>query len=432
VYVADIDEALSAAGKVPLLDDALVDFLHFGSLGWMLQRPDCERDAVHGIFPDLRGLADPLGGNPYRMEEVLSRVHVDMLISLLALNQKKCVIVDLDGTLWPGVLAETGSPFAWRPEVSGQYSFIGLYFGLHEALKMLLARGILLACVSKNDLSTVTELWRYPLTYPHDRLLSLDDFVAHRINWADKVSNITSICDELGVSLTSAVFIDDNPVERERVKQFLPEVLVAGESPFELRRWLLSDPRLQPAAITRESSARTDMLRSQAARRSLKMGAPDEETFRLSLKLEWCICKPESVEDLNRVKELFDRTTQFNTSGRRYQLAELSGILQASDGNIFMMRLRDRFGEQGVVGAAIVSRDMIESLCFSCRALGCGLEHEFLDGLLNELVPRYPDIMARLLPTPRNIPARSFYKEHGFVPQDDQVWRLTTGHSSVV
>ena len=76
------------------------------------------------------------------------------------------MIVDLDGTLWPGVLAETGSPFAWTPEISGPFSFIGLYFGLHEALKSLKKRGVVLACVSKNDEATVRELWKYPDHYP--------------------------------------------------------------------------------------------------------------------------------------------------------------------------------------------------------------------------------------------------------------------------
>ena len=88
--------------------------------------------------------------------------HIDALVTVMGIGRKKCVILDLDGTLWPGVLAETGSPFAWTPEISGMFSYIGLYFGLHEALKSLKKRGIVLACVSKNDEATVRELWKYP------------------------------------------------------------------------------------------------------------------------------------------------------------------------------------------------------------------------------------------------------------------------------
>ena len=122
------------------------------------------------------------------------------------------MIVDLDGTLWPGVLAETGSPFAWTPEISGAFSFIGLYFGLHEALKSLKKRGVVLACVSKNDEATVRELWKYPDHYPKHRLLTPDDFVTWRVNWDDKVGNIRSIAEELGFALDAFLFIDDNAV----------------------------------------------------------------------------------------------------------------------------------------------------------------------------------------------------------------------------
>src|SRR5205823_13869823 len=146
-------------------------------LGWLLQRPSSELAAVHGQFPETAPLAAQVGDDPYALEKVCAAEHGNMLVSILALGQKKCVIVDLDGTLWPGVLAETGRPFAWTPEVSGPYSFVGLYFGLHEALKELSRRGILLACVSKNDEETVRELWRYEEHYPHERLLHLGDFV---------------------------------------------------------------------------------------------------------------------------------------------------------------------------------------------------------------------------------------------------------------
>ena len=153
-----------------LLDDGQVGFTHFGSPGWMLQRPESEKAAVHGIFPDTAPLAThgrrrslwPRGGDRARAYRRAGHV--------LGIGRKKCVIVDLDGTLWPGVLAETGSPFAWAPEISGAFSYIGLYFGLHEALLCLKKRGIVLACVSKNDEATVRELWKYPDHYPRERL----------------------------------------------------------------------------------------------------------------------------------------------------------------------------------------------------------------------------------------------------------------------
>ena len=140
VHVVDIAAGLNATGNERLLDDGQVGFTHFGSPGWLLQRPEDEKAAVHGIFPDTSPLAKWVGGDPYAREVVTARVHVDALVTVLGLDRKKCVIVDLDGVLWPGILAETGAPFAWNLEVSGAASYVGLYFGLHEALLCLRAR----------------------------------------------------------------------------------------------------------------------------------------------------------------------------------------------------------------------------------------------------------------------------------------------------
>ena len=431
-YLADVDEALSAHGKSRLLDDSLVSFTHFGSLGWMLQRPEAERAAVHGVFPNVGPLADIVGGDPYGFEALLSATHLDLLITIFALDQKKCVIVDLDGILWPGGIAETGSPFNWSPEVSGAFSFVGLYFGVHEALKALKQRGIVLACASKNDEATVRALWRYEGPYPMERLLSLDDFATHRINWNDKIANIASMAQELGFALETVVVLDDSPMERDRIKRFLPEVLVAGEDLLGLRRWLLSDPRFQPAVVTTESSSRAGAVKGRLQGRRALPTAQEDAEFRESLRLEWNVAEVRDEGQLSRVKELFDRTTQFNTAGQKYQLAELAAICRSNDSAVFVIHLRDRFGDQGIVGAAIVEAGVIVGFCFSCRALGLDLEHRFLERVLGLVAPSFGEISARLVPTARNLPARNLYKDHGFAAGTDGLWRRSppTGASA--
>ena len=113
---SDLAAALAAAGSERLLDDSgQTGFTHFGSPGWMLQRAEAEKAATHGLFPDTAPLASSVGGDPYGREAVSARAHIDALMTVTGAGRKKCVIVDLDGTLWPGVLAETGSPFAWSP-----------------------------------------------------------------------------------------------------------------------------------------------------------------------------------------------------------------------------------------------------------------------------------------------------------------------------
>jgi FkbH-like protein len=425
VHVVDIAAALAAAGSERLLDDGLVSFTHFGSPGWMLTRPASEKAAVHGIFPDTASLAQQIGGDPYGREAVTARAHGDALMVVLGVDRKKCIVVDLDGVLWPGVLAETGAPFAWHHEISGLYSYVGLYFGIHEALKALKRRGILLVCVSKNDEATVRELWQYPAHYPRDRLLTPDDFVTWRVNWTDKSENIRSIAEELGLALETFVFLDDNPVERERVRNQLPEVEAWGEDLFAVRRQLLTDPRLQLPRVTEESAGRTTLVKAQLDRAKLRQGVTDEAAFIASLELDCVAQRLVPGAALDRIDELFRRTTQFNTTGRKFSVAELSALLDDAEGGVYSMTVADRFADHGLVGAAVVRGGEIVGFALSCRVIGLGVEHRFLDAIVADLAQRRGEVVAQIIETSRNLPARNLYRDHGFSLSDDGSWRLT-------
>jgi FkbH-like protein len=424
VYVIDIAAALAATGAARLLDDGLTSFTHFGSPGWMLQRPENEKKAVHSIFPDVSPLAAALDGNPYGREAVAATAHMDALATILALDRKKCVIVDLDNTLWPGVLAETGAPFAWHPEISGAHSYIGLFFGIHEALKTLKKRGLVLAAVSKNDEQTVRELWKYPEHYPRDRLLAPDDFVTWRVNWTDKAENIRSIAQELGFALPSFLFIDDNPVERERVRQSLPEIETWGENLFVLRRMLLTDPRLQLPTVTQESKIRTELVRAQLDRSRLQAASHDERAFVQSLAIQCDVHRLRDGAELQRVEELFARTTQFNATGRKFSTTDLTGFVASDSAAVYGMKVSDRFGDQGLVGAAIVIDGEIAGFALSCRVIGLGVERTFLDGIVADLSARHAQITGRIIETARNTAARNLYRDYGFSSGTDGLWHL--------
>ena len=423
IYVVDVAAALAAAGSERMLDDGQVGFTHFGSPGWMLQRPENEKAAVHGIFPDTAPLAHMLGGDPYGREALMAARHIDALVTVTGSGRKKCIILDLDGTLWPGVLAETGSPFAWSPEVSGAFSFIGLYFGLHEALLALKKRGIVLACVSKNDEATIRELWKYPDHYPVQRLLKPDDFVTWRINWNDKVGNIREIATELGFALDAFLFIDDNPVERDRIRQRLPEVEVWGEDPFGLRRRLLNDPRLQLPVITEEAAARSTLVKAQIERQHLRAETLDDARYIESLGIQCRIeCLTPSSARLQRVEELFQRTTQFNTNGRKFSATELAALAANPEARVFALDVSDRFGHHGLVGAAVVADGEIQGLVISCRVLGMGIEHSFLRHVLDTMRRTSPSLRGQIIPTARNIPVRNLYRDNGFAAGEGGVW----------
>jgi FkbH-like protein len=423
VHVIDVAAALGAIGAERLLDDGQVGFTHFGSPGWMLQRPVDEKSAVFGIFPDTAPLAQAVGGDPYGREAVMAKAHVDALAVVAGLDRKKCVIVDLDGVLWPGVLAETGTPFAWSPEVSGPFSYIGLFFGLHEALLSLKRRGLLLACVSKNDEATVRELWKYEDHYPRERLLTPDDFVTWRVNWTNKADNIASIAEELGFALETFLFIDDNPVERENVRQRLPEVEVWGEELFSLRRRLLTDPRLQAPRVTEESAQRTALTQAQLSRQRSRADGADEQAFVASLNVQTHIVRLEAGARLDRVEELFQRTTQFNATGAKFSALDLAGLILRPDAGVFTVQVSDRFGDHGLVGAAVIDAGEITALALSCRVLGLGVEHAFLQHIVHALSADHTELTARIIETSRNTPVRNVYRDNGFELVGDNLWR---------
>ena len=425
VHVIDTAAVLGRAGSERLVDDGIVSFDHFGSPGWLLQRPDREKAAVHGIFPDLQPLADELGGNPYGREALMANAHLDALVTVTGLGRKKCIILDLDGTLWPGVLAETGSPFAWTPEISGNFSHIGYYFGLHEALKMLKKRGLVLACVSKNDEATVRDLWTYAEHYPRDRLLTLDDFVTVRINWEDKASNIESIAAELGFALDAFLFIDDNPVERDRVRQMLPQVEVWGEDPLSFRRRLLNDPRLQLPVVTSEAANRSGLVKAQLERQKLATAKMSEADYIASLQISLEIesLEPHSTK-LARVEELFQRTTQFNTTGQKFTSADLSGLIASGQGQLYAMTVSDRFADHGLVGAIDIREGEILCLAMSCRVLGMGVEHRFVQHVIAEQKGRRDSLRGRILETARNLPVRNIYRDNGFSETEPGRWTI--------
>ena len=402
-----IDLAYALAGR-DLVDDGLLSFTHLGSPGWLLQRPPSEKAAVHNAAPEPESLT----GDPARRERVAARAHLDALVSLLGLDAKKMVVVDLDGVLWPGVLAETGAPFAWSPEVSSLSSWVGVYVGLHEALKTLQRRGILLAAASKNDEAVVRRLWRWPESYPRERLLTPEDFVTWRVGWGDKATSLREIAAEVGFAPSALIFIDDTEREREQVRAELPEVEVWGEDFYGLRRRLLDDPRLQRPVVTAEAAGRGALVRAKIDRERLRAQASDEAAFLASLAVEIEV-GPATPADLPRIAELFARTTQFNTTGAKFSPAHLG--LAA----VYAARVKDRFADHGLVGAAVVREGEIVGFALSCRVIGLGVEQ----ALLGAVVAAQGPLVARYVATDRNGPARHLYRDGGFVLGADGLWR---------
>jgi FkbH-like protein len=217
--------------------------------------------------------------------------------------------------------------------------------------------------------------------------------------------------------LSAFVFIDDHPVERERVRQALPEVEVWGEDPFALRRMLLTDSRLQTATLTAEAAGRTELVKSQLDRERQRNAAADEGDFLSSLGLQCAFDQPRDGELLVRVAELFQRTTQYNTTGRSFSAGELARHAEA--GGVFIAHASDRFGDYGLVAAAVIHEREIIAFAMSCRVIGLKVEARFLEHLLAGVDG---EVTARINPTDRNGPVRHLYAENGFELKDG-LWR---------
>jgi FkbH-like protein len=323
---------------------------------------------------------------------------------------RKCVVVDLDNTLWGGILGEDGPDGIQMADTPHGRP----YRRLQLALQALIKRGVVVAVCSKNNLDDVLPVLR---EHP-DMVLREADFVAMRINWQDKASNLREIASELNLGLQHFVFLDDNPTEREWVRQSLPEVLVP-ELPEDasLFALALNDCELDTLTLTAEDRKRSAMYAEERQRRDFEAATPDFDEFLRQLDLSVRI---ESVSTplLERAAQLCQRTNQFNLTTRRHTAADLERFAAAADRTVLMMNVRDRFGEYGWTGLAIGVRNgdvaEIDSFLVSCRVLGKRVEQ----ALFTELASwarnaGCVELLADFLPTRKNALCADFYSQCG-------------------
>jgi FkbH-like protein len=190
---------------------------------------------------------------------------------------------------------------------------------------------------------------------------------------------------------------------------------------------LLSDPRLQLPVITEEAAARSTLVKAQIERQHLRAQTLDDARYIESLNIQCRIeCLTPTSTRLQRVEELFQRTTQFNTTGRRFSATELAALAANPEARVFALDVSDRFGHHGLVGAAIVAGGEIQGLVISCRVLGMGIEHAFLrhvlDTMRSTMKGTSPSLRGQIIPTARNIPVRNLYRDNSFNEGEGSVW----------
>ncbi len=325
---------------------------------------------------------------------------------------KKCLVVDLDNTLWGGVLGEDGpAGIALGPSHPGS-----AFVDLQRAILGVHRRGVILAVASKNDHD---EAMRVLGEHPH-MVLRPEHFAALQIHWNEKVDSLAAIAADLDIGLDSLVFLDDSPVECARVRQMLPEVEVVQvpADPLALAGLVAGLEGFDTLGVSDEDLKRPSMYRAQTQRKELATRAGTIEEFYHSLGMTAVVGVAEPSV-YGRLAQMTQRTNQFNMTTLRCSEADIVRMSESDDHLVLWVRVRDTFGDNGVVAMAWVEQSAdtwtVANLLMSCRVIQRTVETV----LLTEIVRRAAEAGVRRLkgplrPTPKNEPARDFYARHGF------------------
>lgn len=338
----------------------------------------------------------------------------------------KCLVLDADNTLWGGVVGEEGlGGIALGDEYPGN-----VFKAFQKYLRNLKARGILLALASKNEEVDVFAV----LDQHADSILHREDFAVMRINWQEKSVNLREIATALNIGLDALVLFDDNPFEREEVRQALPEVTVLDvpDDPLRYIATLAESPAFDQLTFSAEDQQRGNLYRQQQARTEASHAAASPEEFLASLGMVATIGRV-SAETLPRVAQLLAKTNQFNLTTRRHTAAQISGMIE-SGAVALWLRLADRFGDHGLVGVAIARPAQeqweIDTFLLSCRVIGRGVESALLAQLSAVVKAQGGEkLLGEYLPSAKNGIVADFYPRHGFAECGGSHWRKSLSGS---
>lgn len=328
---------------------------------------------------------------------------------------RKCLVLDLDNTLWGGVLGEDG-PLGVR--VGMDDPLAEAHFDLQRRILAIKRRGVLLAICSKNNPADVEEVFRLRPEMP----LRKDDFACMEIGWEMKNEGLARIARQLNIGTDSLVFLDDNPAEIELIRQVMPEVecVLVPADPALRPACLNRVHSLDRAVITAEDLQKTRHYRDTASRESARTEFADLHDYLHSLRTRIAV-RPVTADLLARTHQLFSKTNQFNVTTKRYSLAELDAFSVDPQSLLLMIRAEDRFGDFGWIGAVLLrvlgGADVhIDSFVLSCRAMGRAIESAILNDIKARCFARADcqAITAEYLPSAKNMPVRELYEEHGF------------------
>lgn len=343
---------------------------------------------------------------------------------------RKCLVLDLDGTLWGGVLGEVG-PHG----ITVGHGATGEAFSAFQRYVLALKdKGVVLAVCSKNDEAHVREAFE---TNP-DLLVRLEDLAVLRAGWQDKPTVVREIAATLGIGEDALVFVDDNPAEREAVRQLVPavDVVALPAEPAGYVAALAAYPFFETDALTAEDAARTAQYRARALAAAQRESSGSLQDYLLSLDMRAQVA-PLGPENVERVAQLLGKTNQFNLTTRRHSRADVEAFAADPDWSAQVVRVRDRFADHGVVGVLLARRrpapdgDVldVDSWLLSCRVIGRTLEDEMAAVLVRTAQDLgCSRVRGTYVPSAKNSQVSGLYGRLGFAPVAEQdgttTWEL--------
>jgi FkbH-like protein len=325
---------------------------------------------------------------------------------------RKCLVLDLDNTLWGGVVGDDGL----EGIVLGSDGPGEAFAAFQDYVLELKNRGILLAVASKND----EPLARSVFEHHPDMRIRPNDIAVFAVNWEDKPTNLRRIAQEANLGLDALVLADDNPAERQMVRELVPEVdvITLPTEPANYTRTLAAYLGFEPSSVTQEDRDRTAQYRARAAATELRTSVSDLESFYRELRMQAVIAPFDDLH-LARIAQLVGKTNQFNLTTRRYTAAELRHFMDSPKHVARYVKLTDRFGDHGLIalliGVIVDGIVDIDTFLMSCRVIGRGVETMLLGHLCEEASRRgCHEVHGTYIPTPKNSISRDLYERHGF------------------
>jgi len=398
-------------------------------------------DGTSDILFDVAGVAAQVGLDTWHddtqwhhaklsFSQTAVPLYADHLARILAAfrgKSRKCLVLDLDNTLWGGIIGDDGLDGI----VIGQGDAAGeAHQDIQRTAKQLGKLGVILAVSSKNENATA----RLPFQQHPDMLLKEDDFAIFQANWQDKATNLQAIAAALDIGLDSLVLLDDNPAERAQVRDALPQVAVPElpADPAHFSRRLLAAGYFDSIALSQEDLLRAKDYTARAERVALQGDARDLGGYLLSLDMEISLM-PFDGAGRSRIAQLINKSNQFNLTTRRYSEAQVREMEADSSLSTLQARLKDRFGDNGMI-SVIICRDggdawEIDTWLMSCRVLGRRVEEAVLAELVDQASQAGKHaLLGRFIPSGRNDLVCDHYEKLGFSrvegSGDETCWRL--------